>query len=73
MDTVTIRAKIDQGLTLTAQDGRTLTLAVIDESGRVLQSGPAVSKAVFESAISAYDSFWKGGGHMSVIERLDSK
>lgn len=73
MDTVTIRAKIDQGLTLTAQDGRPLTLAVVDESGRVMQCGPAVGKAVFESALSAYDNFWKGCGHMSVIERLESK
>lgn len=73
MSDVIVRAKVDEGITVTSPEGRPLNLAVIDDDGRILQSGVSVTKAVFSAAVSAYDAFWQGNGHMTTILRLESK
>lgn len=73
MNGVIVRAKVDEGLAVFDTTGRQLNLAVVDESGRILQTGPDVTKAVFSAAVEAYDNFWKGYGHMETILRLESK
>ncbi|QRM19703.1 hypothetical protein GBK02_09965 [Dechloromonas sp. TW-R-39-2] len=68
MDNVIVRAKVDEGLSLLSKDGRPLTLAVLDASGRILASGPTVNAAVFASSVDAYDNFWQGNGHLTAVE-----
>lgn len=68
MDNVIVRAKVDEGLSLLSKDGHPLTLAVLDSSGRILASGPAVNAAVFTSSVNAYDNFWQGNGHLTAVE-----
>lgn len=70
MGEVFIRAKVDEGVSLTTPDGAPLHLAIIDANGKVLSSGAAVSAAVFKASLKAYDDFWQGNGHMTTLTPL---
>ncbi|WGS40379.1 hypothetical protein LFL97_11575 [Burkholderia sp. JSH-S8] len=58
-----------QGLSVAAPTGEPATLAVIDQSGKVIDAGPAVMRAVWDVAIVAYRNFLIGSGHLRVLAK----
>jgi hypothetical protein len=54
------------GFAVTTADGKPATLAIIDSDGNVIESGPSVNIAAWNTAISAYRNFLKGTGHLRV-------
>lgn len=54
------------GFQVTTADGEPATLGVIDKDGNVIESGPSVNIAAFNTAITAYRDFLKGLGHLRV-------
>lgn len=65
----TISAVSFQGLSIVTPDGNPATLAVIDQSGNVIDAGPAVTRAVWEVAIRSYRNFLIGNGHLRVLSK----
>ncbi|WP_431206771.1 hypothetical protein [Burkholderia cepacia] len=65
----TISAVSFQGLSIVTPDGNPATLAVIDQNGKVVDAGPAVSRAVWDIAIRSYRNFLIGSGHLRVLSR----
>ena len=61
-----ITGQAASGLTIIAPDGRPATLAIIDADGRVIESGPAVVRAVWNVVIEAYRNYWRGMGWLKV-------
>uniref|UniRef100_A0A1I9YVF8 Uncharacterized protein n=1 Tax=Paraburkholderia sprentiae WSM5005 TaxID=754502 RepID=A0A1I9YVF8_9BURK len=43
-----------EGYTITGEDGRPATLAVIDQDGKVLDAGPEVAQEIWDLAILSY-------------------
>ena len=56
-----------EGLTVTTKDGRRARLAIIDEDGTVLESGPSVESEVFNVSMNVLRNFWLGKGHIRVL------
>lgn len=69
--TIVISAKVDQGLSISNPNGEPLSLAVIDQHGNIISSGSAVTKAVFNAAVKAYDDFWQGNGHLTTLTNFE--
>ncbi|HIE5943617.1 TPA: hypothetical protein ACXN34_001561 [Burkholderia cepacia] len=68
----TISAVSFQGLSIVTPDGNPATLAVIDQNGKVVDAGPAVSRAVWDIAIRSYRNFLIGSGHLRVLSKPSS-
>lgn len=62
----TISAVSFQGLSIETPDGNPATLAVLDQNGKVIDAGPAVSRAVWEIAIRSYRNFLCAQGFLRV-------
>ncbi|MGY4727973.1 hypothetical protein [Burkholderia pyrrocinia] len=62
----TISAVSFQGLSIETPDGNPATLAVVDQNGKVVDAGPAVSRAVWEIAIRSYRNFLCAQGFLRV-------
>jgi hypothetical protein len=58
-----------QGYTVTTEDGRPATLAVVDEAGCVVESGPEVIKAAWEVAVMSYRRFLIGEGALRIYSK----
>ncbi|MCA7953909.1 hypothetical protein LGM43_26930 [Burkholderia seminalis] len=69
----TISAVSFQGLSIATPDGNAATLAVVDQSGKVIDTGPAVARAVWEVAIRSYRNFLIGNGHLRVLTKPSAK
>ncbi|MGS1072415.1 hypothetical protein [Burkholderia glumae] len=65
----TISAVSFQGLSIVTPDGNPATLAVVDENGKIVEAGPAVTRAVWETAIRSYRNFLIGNGHLRVLSK----
>ncbi|WP_233867258.1 hypothetical protein [Paraburkholderia adhaesiva] len=63
---VIMSANGQPGLTVTTVDGHPATLAVLDETGHVLHSGPAVGEEAWSVVVHAYRLFWQGQGYLKV-------
>lgn len=61
-----ISANINTGYQLTTADGRPARMAIIDEDGNVIESGPAVAKEAWNVCIAVQKNFWIGQGHYVV-------
>ena len=57
-----------QGLSVSV-DGRPARLAVVDESGQVLEAGPTIADAVWDVSIRSYREFLLGSGHLRVLAK----
>lgn len=55
-----------KGLTVTTRDGRPARLAILDEQGNVIESGPAVARECWNVAIECHQLFWQAQGHLVV-------
>jgi len=58
---------VHEGITVKTRDGRRARLAVIDDDGHIIESGPAVEREVWQVAVQVYRNFWKGQGHLRVL------
>lgn len=67
VDACTISAVSYAGLSVMTKDGRPATLAVIDNTGKVLASGPQIEHAAWEVSVRAYRNFLMGTGHLRVL------
>lgn len=65
-DNCSISAVIFNGLSLQTTDGRPARLAVIDEDGNIIETGPTLARAVWETSIASYKNYLIGNGHMRV-------
>ncbi|VWD45353.1 hypothetical protein BLA50215_05700 [Burkholderia lata] len=62
----TISAVSFQGFSIETPDGNPATLAVLDQNGKVVDAGPAVSRAAWEIAIRSYRNFLCAQGFLRV-------
>jgi hypothetical protein len=60
LDHAVVTAHAWEGFTIAMPDGRSVTLAVIDDTGRVLESGPVLVNELWLVAIMAYRRFLVG-------------
>ena len=65
----TISATISEGLTVRTLEGGHATLAIIHQDGKLLEAGPHICKAAFETSIAAHRRFWIGLGHFRPYNR----
>lgn len=67
-----ISAVIHEGLTIEA-NGRRCQLAIVDESGNIIEAGDQVAREAFNVAIASYKQLLKGMGHIRVVSGQDTK
>lgn len=61
-----IQATVSTGFTIKTRDGAPARLAVIDESGTVIEAGKAVEQAAWYVCVAVQENFWEGQGHIVV-------
>ncbi|WP_428827707.1 hypothetical protein ACLIKD_06865 [Azonexus sp. IMCC34842] len=61
-----ISAVIHQGLRVKTADGKPARLAIIDESGTIIEAGDQVAREAFNVSIASYKNFLIGNGHLRV-------
>lgn len=55
------------GYACATRSGKTLHLALIDDEGNVVESGPAVAKEAWDVCIQVQHNFWIGKGYLRVM------
>lgn len=65
--TAQISARIHSGLAVKLPDGRPGKLAIVDDSGAVVDASPAVAREAWLVAIASYKNFLIGQGHLVVL------
>lgn len=61
-----ISATISTGFKVTTADGKPARLAIVDESGQLIEAGEAVAWAAWRVCIEAQENFWQGEGYLVV-------
>lgn len=61
-----ISATISTGFNVATVEGKPARLAIVDESGQVIEAGEAVAWAAWRVCIAAQENFWQGQGHLIV-------
>ncbi|MBC8722101.1 hypothetical protein F6X37_11000 [Paraburkholderia sp. 31.1] len=59
-------AVIWEHYTITDTQGKPATLAIVDEQGKVLDSGPEVQQEIWDLAILAYRKYLVGEGYLRI-------
>lgn len=67
-----ISAVIHEGLTIES-NGRRCQLAIVDESGNIIEAGDQVAREAFNVAIASYKQLLKGMGHLRVVSTKTEK
>lgn len=67
LTTATISGSAFHGYELRTADGKPATLAVVDENGRIVESGPQVAEEAWVVAVLAYQRFLEGEGRLRVV------
>ncbi|WP_202905070.1 hypothetical protein [Paraburkholderia mimosarum] len=62
----TVTALMWERYTITGEDGRPATLAIIDPDGKILDAGPEVADEFWELAILAYRQYLIGEGLLRI-------
>lgn len=62
----TIAAVSHQGLSITTPDGRPGRLAIVDDSGHIIDDSPAVAAAAWNVSVESHRNFLIGHGHLRV-------
>ncbi len=65
--TAQISARIHSGLAVKLPDGRPGKLAIVDDSGVVVDASPAVAREAWLVSIASYKNFLIGQGHLVVL------
>ena len=66
-----IAATAVEGLTVTLPDGRQARLAVVDETGKVIDTDVDINRQAFDASCRAYRKFLKGLGHLRAVAGND--
>lgn len=61
-----ISATISTGFNVTTADGKPARLAIVDESGNIIEAGSDVAWAAWRVCIEAQENFWQGQGYLVV-------
>ncbi|KTT47698.1 hypothetical protein SB11R_18880 [Pseudomonas oryzihabitans] len=61
-----IQATVSTGFIVKTRDGAPARLAIIDESGKVIEAGKAVEQAAWCVCVEVQENFWEGQGHLVV-------
>lgn len=67
-----ISGTISKGLSVKTSDGHPARLAIVDESGKVVEIGDQVAREAFNVAVASYKNFLKGQGHLRVYSPSES-
>ncbi|WP_368622727.1 hypothetical protein [Paraburkholderia sp. BR13444] len=67
MTPVTISATAMGGLDIRTADGRVAALAVVDDQGHVLDSGPQLAERIWTTALDCYENFLFAEGALRVF------
>ncbi|WP_250532450.1 hypothetical protein [Caballeronia sp. ATUFL_F1_KS39] len=63
----TIAGSAQRGYEISLADGRPAQLAIVNDAGHVIESGPQVAEEAWVVAILAYQRFLEGEGRLKVI------
>ncbi|WP_339514510.1 hypothetical protein [Pseudomonas sp. RL_15y_Pfl2_60] len=61
-----ISATVSKGFSATTTEGRPGYLAIVDQDGKVIESGSSVAWAAWRVCIEVQENFWEGQGHLVV-------
>ena len=61
-----IQATVSTGFIVKTRDGAPARLAIIDESGKVIEAGKVVEQAAWYVCVETQWNFWEGQGHIVV-------
>lgn len=63
---IEISGTISNGFSIKTADGRTAKMAIVDDSGTIIEAGDLVAREAFNVAVASYKNFLKGLGHLRV-------
>lgn len=63
-----ISGVIYEGFRCEDTHGRPLKLALVDDTGNIVEAGPAVEEAAWDVCIQVQENFWRGEGHLRVLK-----
>lgn len=66
LTTAEVSAVIHQGLSVKLPDGRIGKLAIVDDTGKIIDDTPAVAREAWLVSIASYKQFLVGDGHLRV-------
>lgn len=66
LSNATVSAVCFEGLSVTTADGKHAKLAIIDESGKIIEAGSTVAQEVWNVTLACYKNFLQGMGHLRV-------
>ncbi len=66
-----VSARSWERYTITTEDGKPATLAIVDEQGHVLDSGPQVAQEIWDLAVLSYRRYLHGEGYLRVYSSPD--
>lgn len=66
MQPVVISAVAHEGLAVEAASGEPAFLAVVDGSGRIIESGPQVARLAYDVSVACFKNFLRGQGHLRI-------
>jgi hypothetical protein len=66
LSNATVSAVCFDGLSVTTAAGKQAKLAIIDENGKILESGTIVAREVWNVTLACYKNFLQGMGHLRV-------
>lgn len=66
LENAVISANVSTGFRPTTRDGKPLRMALVDESGSIVEVGDDVALAAWRVCIEVQENFWEGQGHMIV-------
>lgn len=66
LENTVISANVSTGFRLTTKDGRPLRMALVDETGSIVEVGDDVALAAWRVCIEVQENFWEGKGHLIV-------
>lgn len=73
LEKVVMSGKVGEGLTITTAEGKPAQLAVVDEEGRVIESGPQVAREAWNVTLATYKNFRMAQGYYRVLTGPPSK
>ena len=62
-----IAATAVDGLTVTLPDGRQARLAVVDDTGKIIDTDADINRQAFDASCRAYRNFLQGLGHLRAV------
>ncbi|MDH0292010.1 hypothetical protein N7414_23035 [Pseudomonas sp. GD04087] len=68
-----ITANVSTGFRPVTKDGKPLRLALVDETGNIVESGEDVAWTAWYVCVEVQENFWNGQGHLVVRREAPSE